>query len=253
MGCLKIELIRCDLPLLTLKKYTFGVRIFMVWNSCWDDIFQQNEWGAYPPEELIRFIARNFYNVTNRSEFVILEIGCGTGANLWYLAREGFSTYGIDGSEVGIERARVRLTSDGLNADLRVGDAMRLPYPDDFFDAVIDVECLYSNSLKDSKVILAEIKRSLKPGGVFFSKTFMTGTYGEGLGRTLDDEPNTYTELTESALGGGGVGIIRFTSEKELLDLYGALNISNINYLIRSDRNRKYEIREWIIECNKCR
>jgi 2-polyprenyl-3-methyl-5-hydroxy-6-metoxy-1,4-benzoquinol methylase len=75
----------------------------MAWNSGWDDIFRKHEWGKYPSENLVRYVGRNFYTVKDRSAITILEVGCGTGANLWYLAREGFSVYGIDGSNVAIE------------------------------------------------------------------------------------------------------------------------------------------------------
>jgi hypothetical protein len=32
-----------------------------MWDKGWDKIFSTAEWGKYPGEELIRFIARNFY------------------------------------------------------------------------------------------------------------------------------------------------------------------------------------------------
>ncbi len=71
----------------------------------WENIFQNKEWGKYPPIPLVRFVAKNFYNVPNRKEIKILELGFGTGANLWYLAREGFSVYGIEGSKTAVEKA----------------------------------------------------------------------------------------------------------------------------------------------------
>jgi len=55
----------------------------------WDEIYQSNEWGKYPPVPVIRFIAKNFYKDKNRKEIKILELGSGTGANLWFCAREG--------------------------------------------------------------------------------------------------------------------------------------------------------------------
>jgi SAM-dependent methyltransferase len=224
--------------------------MLMAWNSGWDEIFRRHEWGRYPPEELIRFIAEHFYAAEPRSGVSILEVGCGPGANIWYLAREGFTVCGIDGSSVAIGRARERLAREGLVARLETGDIMHLPYADGSFDAVIDIECIYANSLADSRVILGEISRVLKPGGWFFSKTFMTGTYGEGKGPTLPGEPNTYLEQSEGALK-KGYGIIRFTSEDELRDLYSVLEIVNVDQVIRTEKNRSYEIREWLIECRK--
>ena len=72
-------------------------------NEIWNKIFTQKEWGRYPSENLIKFIAKNFYHL-KRSEINILEIGCGPGANIWYLSREGFISHGIDISSVAIPR-----------------------------------------------------------------------------------------------------------------------------------------------------
>ncbi len=220
----------------------------MAWNKGWDDIFQDYEWGRYPDTALVRFIARNFKNKEKRSHQKILEIGCGTGANLWFLAREGFIVYGIDGSNVAIEKAASRMKEESLTVDLKHGDIMQLPYDDGKFDGVIDIECLYSNSKKDSKIIIEEIKRVLKPGAFFFSITFMTGTYGDGKGTPLPDEPNTYIELNEGAFK-KGYGIIRFTSEQDLKEIYSAIGVHQIDYYIRSEKNRSYEIKEWAITC----
>ncbi len=221
-----------------------------MWDKGWDTIFEQHEWGKYPPEEVIRLIARNFFKAPNRAAIAILEVGCGTGANLWFVAREGFNAYGIDGSHVAIERARKRLSEESLKAELCVGDAMKLPYADNTFDAVLDIECSYANSMRDAKKIMSEVYRVLKPGGIFLSKTFMVGTYGDGMGKKLADEKNTYTEITEGALK-KGYGIIRFTEESEIKELYAPFKIEFVDYLIRSESNRKYEVREWLITCRK--
>ncbi|MEK7376530.1 MAG: class I SAM-dependent methyltransferase, partial [Candidatus Margulisiibacteriota bacterium] len=142
----------------------------------WDDIFSVQEWGKYPAEALIRFVARNFYK-KDRNSIKILEVGCGPGPNIWYIAREGFNAYGIDISGSAIEKAKSRLKAEGLSADLRVGDIKQLPYEDKSFDAVIDNECLYCNNRKDTETVLKEIKRVLKDSGSLFSRTFSDGTY----------------------------------------------------------------------------
>ncbi|MDD5304094.1 MAG: class I SAM-dependent methyltransferase [Elusimicrobia bacterium] len=202
-----------------------------MWDPGWDELFRKNEWGRYPPEELVRFVARNFYKAPDRAAVRFLELGCGPGANLWFLAREGFSATGIDGSAVALDRARRRLDGEGLKAELTLGDASKLPYPDASFDCVLDVECIYANSWEDSLRILAEARRVLKPGGLLFSKAFMTGMPKEALHQDY--------------------GLIRLTSEEELPKLYAGFSSLEYDSLIRTDRNRKHEVREWIVTARK--
>ncbi|HAH05408.1 MAG TPA: class I SAM-dependent methyltransferase [Elusimicrobia bacterium] len=221
-----------------------------MWNRIWDTIFSDNEWGKYPPEDLIRFIARDFYAAPSRSDVRILEVGCGTGANLWYLAREGFRVTGIDGSRVGVERAAARLKAESLEGTVLVGDIVSLPFEDETFDCAIDIECLYANSRKDCARILSEIHRVLKPGGKLFSKTFMTGTTGEGSGPKLEGEENTYLELREGPLR-QGCGLIRLTSEREIPELYHPFRIDSVDTLLRSEKNQAHVTKEWIIQCTK--
>ena len=61
----------------------------------------------YPNEELCRFVGRNFSHFTSgeKSSMRVLEVGCGSGSNLWMLAREGFDAFGVDfGRQRGRER-----------------------------------------------------------------------------------------------------------------------------------------------------
>ena len=146
------------------------------WDPIWEKIFSENPWGKYPSESLIQFIARNFYNL-NRSETHILEVGCGPGANIWYLAKEKFNAFGIDGSETAIVQAEERLKSENLSAKFNVGDIVSLPYSDLTFDAVIDVECIYANDLENANKILKEISRVLKKTGLFYSRTLSDKIY----------------------------------------------------------------------------
>ena len=221
-----------------------------MWDKGWDNVFENSRWGRYPPEELLRFMARNFYNVPDRSKVSVLEVGCGPGANLWYIAREGFSTFGMDGSEVALSRAKERCEEENVLVDLRQADAMQLPYEDQSIDAVYELECVYANSLKDSKKIISEIHRVLKPGGMFFSKTFSTGSDGDGRGTLVENEPHTYIDITDSVIH-DGYGIIRFTAEEEIPQLYGVFSSIEYEYIVRSDNNRNHEIREWLITCKK--
>lgn len=42
----------------------------------WEKVHRKTEWGQYPTEHVIRFIARNYYN-RERMNTRILDFGCG--------------------------------------------------------------------------------------------------------------------------------------------------------------------------------
>ena len=129
----------------------------MAWDPVWEQIFTSQEWGSYPGEDVIRFVARNFYANTDRASVRFLEVGFGTGTNLWFLAREGFSASGIEGSKGAEAIARERLDKEcpgwsaaPRNGELVVGDMMKLCWPDATFDALIDSEAVYCNDYEES-------------------------------------------------------------------------------------------------------
>ena len=138
----------------------------MSWDYGWEKIFKKREWGTYPAEELVRFIKSSPKTKGKK----ILEVGCGVGA-LWF-TDQGMKVYGIDGSKTAIKKAKKLIKSKKAKAKLKVGDIISLPYKDNFFDFIIDIECLYSNSEQNTKIILEEIYRILKPQGFLFSKSF---------------------------------------------------------------------------------
>ncbi|HUO56391.1 MAG TPA: class I SAM-dependent methyltransferase [Candidatus Paceibacterota bacterium] len=138
------------------------------WDNRWEEVYKVREWGKYPPEDLIRFVARNYYGVPHRASVKILDLGCGTGAATWYIAREGFAAYGVDGSAAGIARAKKRFAEEGLRGRFSVGDIVRLDFTDGYFDAVTDIASIQHNAFSNIGRIIAEIHRVLKKGGRFF-------------------------------------------------------------------------------------
>lgn len=218
----------------------------------WDSIFRSRGWGRYPPEELVRFVARTFPDQEARSGQAALEVGCGPGANLWYLAREGFQLAAIDGSEHGIALARKRLIAEipggaGQAADLKVGNFASLPWSDRAFDLVIDIEALSANTSDVVVTTLAEIHRVLKPGGWFFSKMFGPETSGATSGHIL--EPGTTANPTEGPLE--GVGLIHVFTRDELSRLFSGFAELRLDWVHRSDRNGQYSVFEWLVQARK--
>jgi len=132
-----------------------------------------NSQRRYPNEELLRFMGRNYFGIPreDRKDIRILELGCGSCANLWMVAREGFSAYGLDLSTEAIRLGEIMLKNWMVEASLQVGSMKQLPYENGHFDVVLDVFSAYCLDEADFEQCLGEVARVLKPGGCFFSYT----------------------------------------------------------------------------------
>ncbi len=88
-----------------------------------------------------------------------LEVECGDGDGALFLARE-FPAARVRGVDRSAERVRAATARIGLDPEGRIafkaGGPRALPYPDDFFDLVVQ---------GDGRPALAEIARVLRPGG----------------------------------------------------------------------------------------
>jgi len=216
------------------------------WDSNWEKIFKAQEWGKYPSENLIQFVARNFYK-KNRAEVKLLEVGCGTGANIWYMSREGFNVSGIDGSDTAIKIAQERMKNENLNARLIVGDIISLPFDNMEFDAIIDNECLYSNNEQNSIRVLSEINRVLKNEGLFYSRTFSKEMF---IGEKLNEQIFEYNNISDGPLK--DKGFVRLINKEKIKYLYGKyFTINSIDKLEYTVNNESQVISEYIIICKK--
>ena len=97
----------------------------------------------------------------------ILDVGCGTGANLEMLSQFG-SAEGVDVSAQALDFCRAR----GLEL-VKEGAAEQLPYEDNSFDLVTGLDVV--EHLDDDVVGLSEMRRVTRPGGkvVLFVPAFM--------------------------------------------------------------------------------
>ena len=219
------------------------------WSAVWEQIFASRPWGKYPPEHVVRFVARNFYRVPDRANTRLLEIGCGPGANIWFMAREGFSVSGIDGSKTAIKLAGERLASEGLSADLVVGDYVNLPWPDSVFDGAVENVSLYCNPLASVKAALREARRVLKPGAPFQSSFFTDRTWGYGLGRMV--EPNCYTDIPEGPLAQSGYSMfLNRESVRELFGIFSDVAVERTSWTMEREERL---IEQFVITCRKSR
>jgi ubiquinone/menaquinone biosynthesis C-methylase UbiE len=96
----------------------------------------------------------------------LLEVSCGRGGGLAHLAGRwpgSLTAVGLDWSENAVATCRVRHRRFA-NLSFIQGDALALPFPDEAFDIVLNVEA--SNDYGDYAAFFREVSRVLRPGGV---------------------------------------------------------------------------------------
>jgi SAM-dependent methyltransferase len=97
----------------------------------------------------------------------VLDVGCGAGTNVLYLARRGYDSHGIDLSPGAIRAATERARAEGLRIDVRVGDALAIDFPRGRFGGVTDNGCYHTLPIGRRPEYAREVARVLAPGGAF--------------------------------------------------------------------------------------
>ncbi len=202
----------------------------------------------YPNEELLRFIGSNFLNkipYSERKKIKILEVGCGSGANLWMLAKEGFDIYGIDSSKTAIGLCKKHLGEKwDVSANLKIQDFRELGFNNETFDVVIDVVSLQHISFREHYNAIKEIYRVLKKNGFFFSYHLGEDSYsyknndGNEIDRyTIDNVNNPKAPLNNN-------GITCFINDEEYKGILKEIGFNKINieHTIKTYNNREIKI-----------
>jgi ubiquinone/menaquinone biosynthesis C-methylase UbiE len=92
----------------------------------------------------------------------VLEVSFGTGWLLMQYA-ERFETHGIDLNEAMLRMALRNLERAGVAAQLRTANVEALPYPDDYFDTVVNT--MSFTGYPDGARAMSELHRVLCTGG----------------------------------------------------------------------------------------
>ncbi len=104
----------------------------------------------------------------------VLDVGCGTGAQLQHYATAGCRIAGLDLSPAMLTRARARL---GGAAELCLGDAVRIPFGDAAFDLVTATLLLHEVPAGSRETAVQEMTRVLGAGGRLLVTDFHPGPW----------------------------------------------------------------------------
>ena len=132
----------------------------------WDQIFSEKGYVFNSPHSDIERVVDILGNGESKR---ILDLGCGSGRHVVLFSRLGFDVYGFDASPKALSMTQDWLHKENLTANL-TKHLMEKPFPydDDFFDAVISIQVIHHNLMKEIKKTVSEIERVLKPDGLLF-------------------------------------------------------------------------------------
>lgn len=120
-----------------------------VWNNIAQEWFEFKKMPGRGVEEFLK-----------KQKGKILDLGSGSGRNL---VKTKGKMYLVDFSEEMINLAKKKAKKENIDAEFFVGDIIKLPFPDNFFDAAISIAVLHCLDREQQKKAVKELYRVLKP------------------------------------------------------------------------------------------
>jgi len=139
------------------------------WRRIFNSLYLKTDADVVDDPSITRTEVDLFTNILQVDQgSIILDLCCGQGRHVLEFASRGFKNIeGLDRSHYLINRARIQAKKEGLSIKFREGDARKLPYAPDTFDAlmILGNSFGYFESLLDDSRVLKEAFRVLKPSG----------------------------------------------------------------------------------------
>jgi SAM-dependent methyltransferase len=150
---------------------------YQAWDRRWATEEGRADWLTPEP-----FVMSRLPLLRDRGARSILDLGCGVGRHALALAAEGFEVSALDGSPAGLAEGQKSAEAAGLTIDWREGQLTPLPYADAAFDAVLSWNVIYHGDGMETAAAIAEIRRVLRPHGLFLFTmlTKRNARFGDG-------------------------------------------------------------------------
>lgn len=187
--------------------------------NIWESIYSEGKGlNRYPWDAFVSFLYRYAGSQgKSLSQLRILEIGCGSGSNLWFAAREKAQVVGVDCSATAIAYAETRFRDEGLQGKFHCSFLPGLPQLEpQSFDCIIDRACLVAcppDTILKTTEALAQL---IKPEGQLLS-TLYGSQHSSALSGDLNDN-GMVENITEGSLV--DVGPLTFFDRKRIDELF---------------------------------
>ncbi|STA75282.1 Tellurite resistance protein TehB [Campylobacter lari] len=214
----------------------------------WEELYNDSRHHPrYPHNEVVTFVLKNF---KYHCGIKILDLGCGAGRHLKFLAENGFDTYGCDYSEKSIKICQKLL--ENFNVKLDVSSMDNLPYEDNFFDGLICYGVLYYGTKLQIEKSIQEIHRVLKNKGKAFVVVRSLEDYRYSNGIYINNNEVVVNEKSKTRSGFKENGMhINFFNKKELRFMFSRFKSVVIDTMRISHENGLYADEDYLIFLEK--
>jgi ubiquinone/menaquinone biosynthesis C-methylase UbiE len=135
----------------------------------------QNTPHWYPTEWIIRTMVGNYPKLyldktIYQKKPKILDMGFGDGRNFLLLKNLGLKIHGVEITQEIVNTVQKKTLKNNIDCELKVGDNLNIPYPDNYFDIILASSSMYYLENEQSfDAIIKEYMRVLKKGGILIA------------------------------------------------------------------------------------
>lgn len=204
------------------------------WEASFHEQIARQAYNTAPVEAVVRTVAyhlRHRFTTEEFGQLHFLEMGCGAGPNLVWLAQKGITVSGVDISPTALKLARQSLERAGYGhriAQLIEASVSDVPLDAEAFDGVIEA-CVFQHLARpERRRAFKEVKRLLKRGGVFVGYMLDVGhTVFQGKqGEELPDDPGTLMLSDNSSkFYLTNIGVSHFFRAPEIVELLDGFSV----------------------------
>lgn len=192
----------------------------MSFSDEWNNIYGANQniisWPWSDVVSLSHKYCKHFFH----KKAAILEVGCGTGANISFFNAKDFKYHGIDGSPKIISSLKQKYPE--LKNALLCDDFTKKINFNTQFDMVIDRAAITHNDTSSIKESLSNIRSKLNTNGMLLAIDWFSTSHGDSQ-KGLSVDSHTRTSIPTGQFK--GVGKVHFSDKDHLLEIFSEFEI----------------------------
>lgn len=199
----------------------------MTFSGEWDARYAENtHMSVWPWSDVVSYVMR--YARPSSSDYRVLELGCGAGANIPFFRSLNVQYYAVEGSPTIVNMLRDRFPD--IKDKIMISDfTEEIPFSEKF-DLVLDRGSLTHNTAASIKKCLEMVYDRLKPGGKYVGIDWFSTLHSD-YSRGVSDA-DEYTRQGYDKGPVANVGKVHFSDMAHLLSLFSKFEITTLEHKI---------------------